>query len=262
MSAKIKIFLTALLCVTLLASCGALGGESPDAAFGSEIDGESASAGDSVGSADESGQTGAASGDDENSGATADTSGADAKGDPSGTGQAGSSPSGATGGQAAETLASAPEKIYVYVCGAVENPGVYALDKGDRQVAAIEAAGGFTAEACAEALNLAAQMTDGERLYVPDADEVSAGEISMSGEMNNGGAWQQGDTAAGTALVNINTASADELMTLPGIGASKAQKIIDYREENGGFSSTEDLMNVPGIKAGTYDSLKDLITAG
>lgn len=142
------------------------------------------------------------------------------------------------------------QEIFVYVCGAVENPGVYMLSTGDRQITAIEAAGGFTADACADALNLAATVIDGERIYVPSISDVSADDL------------QQTVADGGFSLVNINTAAKEELMTLPGIGASKAQKIIDYREANGRFDSTEDLMNVPGIKSGTYDSLKDLIVAG
>ena len=141
-------------------------------------------------------------------------------------------------------------EIYVYVCGAVKNPGVYMVEDGARQIAAIEAAGGMLPEACADGLNLAAPVSDGERIYVPTKEEADAwsngGQPLVSGEHNG--------------LVNINTAAKEELMTLPGIGETKAQRIIEYRETHGRFSDIEALKNVPGIKSGTYDALKEFIT--
>lgn len=139
-------------------------------------------------------------------------------------------------------------QIYVYVCGLVKHPGVYALDEGSRQIDAVEAAGGMLSDACADGMNLAALITDGERIYVPSADEVS-GDALLQGTESDG-------------LININTATKEELMTLTGIGESKAQRIIEYRESQGGFPNIEALKNVPGIKDGTYDALKDQITVG
>lgn len=140
--------------------------------------------------------------------------------------------------------------IYVYVCGAVKNPGVYTVEDGARQIVAIEAAGGMLPEACADGLNLAALVSDGERIYVPtkeEADTWSNDGQPLGAGVNNG-------------LVNINTAAKEELMTLPGIGETKAQRIIEYRETHGRFFDIEALKNVPGIKSGTYDALKEFIT--
>jgi len=153
------------------------------------------------------------------------------------------------------------DKIYVYVCGAVKKPGVYTLNAGERQIAAVEAAGGMTEEACAAGMNLAAVLNDGERIYVPTMEEAS--EAGLSGDMKyiSGGLYS-GDTASQhpEERVNLNTATKEELMTLPGIGASKAGKIIQYREDNGRFTDVGQLKNVPGIKEGTYEGLKDMIT--
>lgn len=145
------------------------------------------------------------------------------------------------------------EKVYVYVCGWVKHPGVYALDIGSRQVAAVEAAGGMLPEACADGMNLAAIVADGERIYVPSMDEAAAGLTQSMQSL-------QGVSESG--LVNINTATKEELMTLSGIGESKALRIIEYRESQGSFQNIEALKNVPGIKDGTYDALKDQITVG
>ncbi|MCM1179036.1 MAG: helix-hairpin-helix domain-containing protein [Clostridium sp.] len=138
--------------------------------------------------------------------------------------------------------------IYVYVCGHVVNPGVYALDEQARICDAIALAGGISEHGRGEALNQAERMTDGQTVYVPGMDEE----------------WSTQDTdAAGQAdgKVNINTASKEELMTLPGIGEAKAETIIQYREEHGGFDSIEGLMDIPGIKEGVYNKLKEKIKA-
>ena len=137
-----------------------------------------------------------------------------------------------------ETKASEQaSQIYVYVCGHVKEPGVVRITSGQRVYEAIDAAGGMTEDAYPDALNLASPVNDGEKIYV-------------SG----------GDGADGSAaLVNINSASKEELMTLPGIGEAKADAIISYRETNGPFSSTDDILNVSGIKEGVYDQIKSLI---
>jgi len=148
--------------------------------------------------------------------------------------------------------------VRVHVAGAVVRPGVYELPKDSRILDAVEAAGGFVAEADKSALNLAAIVEDAERLdipyvagYEPEGDSgfvvVSTGTPSSSN---------------GEGLININTASLDELDSLPGIGPTTAQRIIDYRNENGPFGSTEDIINVAGIGPATYEELKDLITVG
>lgn len=141
---------------------------------------------------------------------------------------------------------AAEEDIWVYVCGAVESPGVVCLSPGSRAADALEAAGGFSADAAAEAVNLAARVSDGEKLYFPTREEYQAQ-----------GAGQE---AAAGGLVNINTADAAQLCTLPGIGESRAADIIAYREANGGFGACEDIMRVSGIKESVYRKISDRIT--
>ena len=141
------------------------------------------------------------------------------------------------------------ETIFVYVCGSVVNPGVYEAVHDARVYELIDMAGGVSSDGCLEALNLAEYVHDGQKLYVPDYDEYAQSETSA----------YSGDDEKQTGLVNINTADADELMTLPGIGSSRAQAIIEYREANGGFAAVEDVMNVSGIKASAYAKIKDLI---
>lgn len=135
------------------------------------------------------------------------------------------------------------EKILVHVCGAVEEPGVIEVDSRCRVVDAICLAGGMTAEADETYLNLAGRLTDGEKIYVPTREEVSQWTVEEQGN----------------STVNINTASVERLCELPGIGESKATDIIAYREKNGAFESTEDIMKVPGIKASLYEKIADKI---
>lgn len=146
-------------------------------------------------------------------------------------------------------------EIYIYVCGHVSSPGVVKMNTGQRVYEAIEAAGGLTEDAYPAALNLASPLSDGEKVYVPgkdEADQYDAASENPAGEAQDSSAEQ-------TAAVNINTASKEELMTLPGIGEAKADAIIAYRESNGAFSSTDDILNVSGIKEGVYDQIKSLI---
>lgn len=138
-----------------------------------------------------------------------------------------------------------PPIICVYVCGAVVNPGVVELAEGSRVDDALQAAGGFAADAGRDYLNLAAKVTDGEKLYFPSDTEAEA--LKASGEAEEKG------------LVNINTADAAQLMTLPGIGETRARDIISYREEHGAFQNKEDLQKVSGIKESVYEKLCDKI---
>lgn len=147
-----------------------------------------------------------------------------------------------------ELFTTANENIYVYVSGYVKTPGVYEVAKESRVVTAIEAAGGFLDEADTSLINLARIVEDGEHIHiysVNDNVKPQIGEIK-NGESENG-------------LININTATKDMLITLPGIGSSKAESIIAYRDKNGRFSSCEDIMNVAGIKESAYEKIKDLI---
>lgn len=142
----------------------------------------------------------------------------------------------------------APETVLVHVCGEVAFPGVYALEAGSRVCDAVTAAGGMTENAAADSLNLAQEVKDGEKIRVPDLSEAAAGLV--------------GGPAAETeeGLVNLNTADADQLTTLPGIGKAKAEAILNYREERGGFSAIEEIKEVSGIGDAIYEKLKEHIT--
>lgn len=158
-------------------------------------------------------------------------------------------------------------RFYVYVCGAVEQPGVYVLKEGSRIYEAVALAGGLTEEASLESVNQAEPVSDGQMIRILTKEEVAAGVTASGGSVtDSAGAGQEtesaGNGASGdtdTAKVNLNTASAAELMRLPGIGQSKADSIIAYRETKGNFSGIEDVMNVEGIKEGVYDRIKDYI---
>jgi competence protein ComEA len=139
--------------------------------------------------------------------------------------------------------------IAVDVGGAVTNPGVYQLPVGSRVEDAIEAAGGMLPEAYTEIVNMAGPLTDGRKVLVPLKPAESEYGSSTEATVGDSG-----------GLININTADKAALMTLPGIGETKANAIIAYRTENGAFTDPEQLMEVNGIGPGTYDNLKDLIT--
>jgi competence protein ComEA len=140
--------------------------------------------------------------------------------------------------------------ILVDVAGWVREPGVYEFHEGDRVIDAIEAAGGARSGAALDALNLAAPLADGTQILVPKEGAV-AGAVGSSGASIGTGA---------AAQVNINTAGATELEELPGIGEVLAQNIIDYRTENGPFTSVDQLVDVSGIGDATLAELEDLVT--
>ena len=139
--------------------------------------------------------------------------------------------------------------VYVHVCGAVKNPGVYKLSNDSRVYEAVMAAGGPREDGCPDLINQARPVSDGEQIYVPDSED------SLSESLVQG---TEGISSDG--IVNINTASKDELMTLPGIGNSKAESIVSYRETNGSFTDINDLKNVEGIKDGVFNKVKDKIS--
>lgn len=152
------------------------------------------------------------------------------------------------------------QSFVVYVTGQVKNPGVYEFPEESRIINAIDAAGGYTDEACETYLNLASALSDGQMIYVPSMDEVYSSDSDAAQGMliaQSGGSISETENQ----LININTASKEELMTLPGIGESKAEKIISYREQNGRFSSAEGIMEISGIKDGLYNKIKDRICA-
>lgn len=154
----------------------------------------------------------------------------------------------------AVTLRPVPtdKPIVVHITGAVPRPGVYALPKGARVQDGISAAGGFLAEAEKTDINLAQSLQDGEKLDIPYLEGASPVLATPLSEV----------VSSTTELVNINTATIAELDTLPGIGPTTAQKIIDYRTQNGSFLNIEDIINVSGIGPASYERLKDLITVG
>lgn len=155
-----------------------------------------------------------------------------------------------------ESPQAEPERLYVQVCGAVKMPGVYELKQGSRVFQAIELAGGLREDACDRDLNQAQPLADGQKIYVCTQEEAAAGETAPEGEAGGGGSG--GGSEDGK--VHLNTAGLEELMTLPGIGESKAKLILSYREEHGSFAAPEDLMQIRGIKEGVYNKIKDRIT--
>lgn len=150
--------------------------------------------------------------------------------------------------QEAETATVPVEEtqLRVYVCGAVNSPGVVTLKQGSRVEDALKAAGGFSENADRTAVNLADWVSDGEQIIFLTTEEAAA--------------QQEEKKAADSGLVNINTADAAALCTLPGIGESKAQDIISYRQKNGDFPTEEDIMKVSGIKTSVFEKIRDKIT--
>ncbi len=130
------------------------------------------------------------------------------------------------------------DSIFVYVCGAVEQEGVYELSLGSRVYEAIQMAGGFSETAAVSQINQAEILEDEMKIYVPTIDEAATMQEEEDGK------------------TNLNTASKEELMKLSGVGEAKAQAILQYREEHGRFQSVEEIMNIPGIKQGLFEKIK------
>ena len=165
------------------------------------------------------------------------------------------------------------ELIYVDVCGAVANPGVFQLAAGSRVFQAIEAAGGYLPEAALTCVNRAGVLTDGQQLYILTQEEMERQGLdpaemagASDGQMNvSAGTGQNTGMTAQVQQdnrININTADEAQLTTLTGIGATRAQAIIAYREENGPFAAIEDIMNVQGIIEGSFAKINDEIVVG
>lgn len=143
-----------------------------------------------------------------------------------------------------------PDIIYVDICGAVKYPGVYRLAGDARVFEAVELAGGLLEEACAQSVNQAEKLCDGQKIYVPTVEEWESGSIQEN---------FQTKASDDDGLININTADESKLCELPGVGESRAGAIIQYREEHGDFKTIEEIQNVSGIKSGLYAKIKDLI---
>ena len=142
-------------------------------------------------------------------------------------------------------------KRSVYVSGAVCTPGVYELPGGSRLFEALERAGGMTEAADQSFLNQAELLTDGVQIQVPTKEEVASG---IAAEVNTSGApGRKGGKIFSREMVNLNTATKEELMTLPGIGEAKADSILTYRESAGGFQSIEQIKEIEGIKDGVFE---------
>lgn len=157
--------------------------------------------------------------------------------------------------QSQETSSTSSNRIMVDVKGAVKKPGVYELPADSRVTDAIDLAGGFTAEANQKSVNLAKKLTDEAVVYVASQgepiDDVGQ-EASAQGQGD-----LSGQSSGESDKINLNTATSQELQTIPGIGEKRAQDIIDYREEKGGFTSVDELKNISGIGDKTYEKLKD-----
>ena len=154
-----------------------------------------------------------------------------------------------------------PANIFVYVCGAVEKPGVYELEKSSRIVDAVEAAGGFLETADKTYVNLAALLDDGVKLYIPSLQEtMESADTSQIETFDKENSSSGGSNENSSSLININLATSEELTALPGIGNATAEKIVSYREIHGSFKSIEDIMNVSGIKDKLFSKIKDHIT--
>ena len=178
-------------------------------------------------------------------------------------------------------------RFYVHICGEVVKPGVYEMEPGSRIFQAVEAAGGFTAQAAADYLNMAQETADGMKITVPSREETEGlkvlepgagasgesekkGQVTGSGEGGRQGSpWIEMPEGTGQELlsrtepprkINLNTATKEELMTLKGIGEAKAADIIRYREEQGPFQTVEEVMNISGIKEAAFEKIKNDIT--
>ena len=150
------------------------------------------------------------------------------------------------------------ELITVFVCGAVESPGVYDLFSDSRVIDAVEAAGGFSAGADQEWHNLARRVSDGERLQILTEEESDL--LRQDGMTSEEGHSSAASLSDADMPVNINTASLEVLMTLPGIGESRARAILDYRNRNGAFASADELRNISGIGDKLYEKIAGRIT--
>lgn len=145
-------------------------------------------------------------------------------------------------------------KIYIHIVGAVKKPGVYSFDSPPRLIEVVEQAGGFTKGAARSGINQAQIVEDGSQIVIESRD----GKNKQAGDIQEQTGTQQ--PAQGQSdRININKALKEELMTLPGIGESKANAIIFYRDNNGAFQKIEDIMKITGIKTGVFDKIKDRI---
>ena len=160
--------------------------------------------------------------------------------------------------QPTASTAAVPQVIVVHVAGAVAGPGVYSLSSAIRVADAVAASGGATSDADLDALNLAAPIVDGERIYVPRLGEVDPASVATGASETN--ASLDTGQAAPAGPIDLNTATAADLETLPGVGPSTAAAIVDDRTNNGPFASVDDLDRVAGIGPSKLAALRDHVT--
>lgn len=146
----------------------------------------------------------------------------------------------------------AGQKVYIHIVGAVKKPGVYIFDEKPRVIEVVEKAGGFKKGAVRSEINQAEIVEDGAQIVVRSSEDKKK-------DSCGGQAGKDDDKQEVSGLLDINHATKEELMTLAGIGESKATAIISYRETKGKFKKTEDIMNITGIKSGVYEKIKDQI---
>lgn len=187
--------------------------------------------------------------------------------------------SGAGASVIAPTVAPAPSTVKVHVTGSVKTPGVYELSATARVIDAVNAAGGATSSADLQLINLAQTIVDAEQVFVPShSHRTSKSTVAprlrptrtTQPPVTVPGAIPPIDSVSGTTIVpsvssgkiNINSASSEQLDTLPGVGPSTARAIISYRTQKGPFKKTSDLMNVPGIGQAKYDAMRSQVTVG
>lgn len=155
-----------------------------------------------------------------------------------------------------EKIEDTEEKIIIHITGEVNNEGIVKINSNSRLIDAIEAAGGLTENADISKINLAYIVSDGQKIYIPNVNDLIEEYIdSEAGE----GVIVEDINSSKKTLININTATQTELETLTGIGASTALKIINYRNENGKFKNIEEIKNVSGIGDAKYEAIKDNI---
>ncbi len=227
------VLLSAVLCVSCFSSCGKtsyLQSSSADATFSTRTDEES--------------------GDEE---AAASIDDAEKQSD----GEASSDPESASAGAPENSV---PAMIFVEAAGAVAAPGVYRVPAGSRVFEVIALAGGLLPEADTAEINQAAEVADGTKIYIRRQGEEISPTASAGAAAGSGATTDTAGSSASGGLVNINTADAATLMTLPGIGQSKADAIISYRQEKGPFKKTSDIKKIPGIKDGLFSKISDKIT--
>lgn len=157
-------------------------------------------------------------------------------------------------GSATEAPTGVPKQgnVYVHITGAVKKPGVYIFDEPPRVVEVVEEAGGFTKDAVKSGVNQAEIVEDGVQIVI--ASKRDAKKTATSGKTSG-----TGEPSAEDSQIDLNTATKEELMTLTGIGESKAMSIVAYRETNGKFKKIEDIMNITGIKDGVFEKIKSRI---